>query len=292
METLLADATARLSAAGVTDAQRDARWLLRAAMGVSAAGLAAARGAPVPAAAAARFAAMLAAREARRPVSHILGERAFFGRRFRIDGRALDPRPESETLVETALAALPPEAPARVLDLGVGSGCLLLSVLAERPRARGLGVDQSPEALALAAENAALLDDEGAPAAPIGPRLELRRGDWLAGIAERFDLILCNPPYIPESDWAELAPEVRMFEPKAALTPGEDGLAVYRALAPLLAARLRPGGLAAFETGRGQAREVAALLAAAGLSARIHQDLGGVERVASARLDAGGPARE
>ena len=292
--TLLSAAALRLKAAGVSDPQRDARWLLREAAGFDAAGLAARMSDPAPEAVEERFEAMLQAREARRPVSHIIGRRAFYGRRFRIDARALDPRPESETLVAEALARLPADRPASVLDLGVGSGCLLLTVLAERPRAVGLGVDRSADALALAAENAALLD-QAEPVSPgitpgIAARLTLRQGDWLDGVEGRFDAILCNPPYIDEAAWAGLAPEVRVHEPKGALTPGADGLAVYRLLAPLIAAHLAEDGVACFETGRGQAADVEALFRRAGLRTRKVLDLGGVERVVLAQRGLPGSA--
>lgn len=274
LERAAFDAAAALVAAGTPDPERDARLLTRWAAGLDGAGFAAARGELISVEAAARLDAAVAERAARRPLSHIVGERAFYGRSFRIDGRALDPRPESETLVAAALDWLGADADAHVLDLGVGSGCLILSVLAERPRARGLGVDASEQALSLASENAERLG--------VGDRVDLRAGDWLTNIEGQFDLVLCNPPYIPEAEIADLAPEVRLFEPRAALTPGDDGLAVYRALAPQMRDVLAPGGAAFFEVGRGQAPDVAGFLAQAGLATTLVADLGGIQRVVHA----------
>ncbi|MEM9724412.1 MAG: peptide chain release factor N(5)-glutamine methyltransferase [Pseudomonadota bacterium] len=286
----LTAATRRLSGAGVADAQRDARVLLREALGVDGPGLAVALGSAThpgesenPDLALARFAELIERRAARVPVSHLLGRREFYGRSFRVDGRALDPRPDSETLVSAALRHLPFDAPARVLDLGVGSGCLLLSVLAERPLASGVGVDRSADALTLAAENAAHLSVDP----PLGPRVTLVRGDWLdaAPPGPPFDLILCNPPYIASDDVDGLEPEVRLHEPLEALTPGPDALAAYRALAPKLAALLsEPEGAVLFEVGRGQAAAVRALLAKVGFRVSLLQDLNGVERVVCGEL--------
>ena len=271
LDELLRAAVARLQAAGAPDPARDARILARWALDLSAVEMAAEPQQGVSPEAQARFDRALAAREARRPVSQIIGGREFYGRWFAIDGNVLDPRPESETLVEAALAELPDDRPSRVLDLGVGSGCLLLSVLAERPFTTGVGVDQSLEALAVAEHNAEALG--------LSARVELRRGDWLQGLEESFNVILCNPPYISEQEYEQLAPEVRRYEPKAALTPGGDGLAAYRAVIARVNEVLSPGGGAFFEVGKGQADAVAALLAAAGCAPRQLLDLNGVARV-------------
>ena len=268
---LLRAAVARLHAVGVPDPARDARILARWAADLSAAAMAAEPDQDLSPEAASRFEAAVRAREARQPVSHIIGGREFYGRWFAVNNHVLDPRPESETLVETALAQIPRDRPCRVLDLGVGSGCLLLSVLAERPFTTGVGVDQSVEALAVAARNA---DKLGLTA-----RTELRQGDWLDGVEERFNVILCNPPYIPTDEYEHLAPEVRLHEPERALTPGEDGLAAYRTVIPKLAAALLPDGAAMFEAGRGQADAVAGLLQAAGFATSVSMDLNGVARV-------------
>lgn len=271
LASVLRRAAAALSAAGVSDAQRDARLLARHAFGLDGPGLLVAESAPPEPDGLARFDAAVARRARRAPLSHIVGTRQFYGRAFRIDGRALDPRPESETLVAAALAALSAVAEPRLLDLGVGSGCLLLTLLAERTDASGLGIDASADALALAAENAAAL--------AVADRLELRRGDWLDGVDERFDAVLCNPPYIAEQEIATLAPEVRDHEPIGALTPGGDGLDVYRRLAPAIGEVLKPSAQAFFEIGRGQADAATAPFRAAGLSVSHVADAGGVARV-------------
>ncbi len=273
ISTVLARAVAVLSDAGVTEAQRDARRLMAwaAELEPAALGIALHERRALPAAAAARFEAAVARRADRVPVSQIVGGRWFYGRWFAVTPAVLDPRPESETLVAQALAHLPVDRPARLLDLGAGSGCLLLSVLAERPEAAGEGVDVSADALAVAARNAAALG--------LSARAVWRRADWLTGAVGRFDAILCNPPYIPEAAWRDLAPEVRRHEPKGALTPGPDGLEVYRRLAPRIGSRLAPGGAAFFEVGAGQAAAVAALFDAAGLTARCAADLDGRDRV-------------
>lgn len=275
LAAMLRRATDRLREAGVAQPQRDARLLARHAFGLDGAGLAASADLRPGDADRAAFEAAVAARAERRPLSHIVGRREFYGRSFKIDGRALDPRPESELLVELGLAAIAERATPTVLDLGVGSGCLLLSVLAERADARGLGVDASAEALALAAENRAELGLEN--------RAALRQGDWFDGVDGSFDLILCNPPYIAAGEIAGLAPEVRRYEPMAALSPGADGLSVYRMLAPNLADRLRPDGAALFEVGRGQASAASEIFAGQGRDAAVVADLGGVDRVVVVR---------
>ena len=271
----LREAVTRLGSAGAPDPIRDARLLLRWATGLSGAGLAASTDRTLSADERRRFAEAVAARVERRPVSQIVGGREFYGRWFAVSDAVLDPRPESEILVAKALETLPLGGAARILDLGVGSGCLLLSVLAERPAATGLGVDQSSAALAVARKNATALG--------LGDRAALRDGDWLEDIDEPFDVILCNPPYIAADDIADLAPEVRLWEPMAALSPGADALAVYRRLAPDIEPRLADGGAAFFEVGAGQADAVNALLAGAGLAVDCFADLDGRARVVRAR---------
>lgn len=264
---VLAEAAARLRAAGVPDAMADARRLLAHALGIAPDRLTLALPEPLPEAAAARFAGAVARRAARQPVAQILGERLFWGRAFRVTPDVLDPRPETETLVAAAL-----EAPfARVLDLGTGSGCLLLTLLAERPEASGLGIDISGAALAVAAGNAARLGVSG--------RAGFLRADWFAGVSGRFDLIVSNPPYIAGAEWETLAPELREWEPRAALTPGGDGLAAYRAIAAGAGAHLAPGGRIVLEVGAGQGAAVAAICAAAGLGpAALRPDMDGRAR--------------
>ena len=185
----------------------------------------------------------------------------------------LTPRPDTETILDVVLAAFPPERAFTVLDLGVGSGAILLAILAERRAARGLGVDASEEALAVARENAANLGLAG--------RAALLRGDWTAGLSpESFDLVVANPPYIPTGEIEALAPEVRDHEPRLALDGGPDGLAAYRRLAPEILAVLKPGGRFAVEIGPAQAGAVSALMAAAGATLiSVHKDLAGRDRV-------------
>lgn len=269
----LREATAALAAAGVEGPARDARRLVAAALGCDSDRLTLRAGEAVPAAAAARLGAMVAGRVERRPVSQIIGRRHFWGRDFAVTADVLDPRPETETLIAAALAG---PVPRRVLDLGTGSGAILLTLLAEWPEARGTGTDASEAALGVAARNAAALGLVG--------RARLVRADWAAGLDERFDLVVCNPPYIPAAEIAGLAPEVRRFEPRMALTPGESGLEAYRSIAPDLTRLLAPGGRALFEFGAGQETAVAAVFAAHGFApARLHADLDGRPRVIELR---------
>lgn len=218
------------------------------------------------------YAAVVERRAAHEPVAYITGQQEFFGLALSVTPDVLIPRSDSEVLVEAALAARP-EAGA-VLDCGVGSGALLLAVLAHLPRARGVGIDRSPGALAVTRRNAAALGIEG--------RVQLVAADWhQAGWSQAlgapFDLILANPPYVEED--ASLAPSVRAFEPAEALFAGPEGLDDYRVLIPQLPALLAPGGLAFVEIGHRQAEAVALIGAGAGLSCEVHCDLGGRHRV-------------
>jgi release factor glutamine methyltransferase len=269
---LLRGAAARLAEAGVPEPGRDARRLLRWASGLAPADFATALGEPPGPAEAERFRAAVEARAARRPVSQITGLRRFWGREFRVTPEVLDPRPETEALVAAALE----EPFSRVLDLGTGSGCILLTLLAERQEATGLGTDAGAAALAVARENAERLG--------LGARAEFREADWLDGVAGRFDLVVSNPPYVAEAEMAALAPEVRLHEPRAALTPGGDGLDAYRRIAAGLPRVLAPGARVLLETGPAQGPAVARLLARAGLlPGPIRADLDGRPRVVTAR---------
>jgi release factor glutamine methyltransferase len=269
---LLRDATARLDAAGVEDARRDARLLLAEALGVEPHRLTLEPQTEVPQAAAARFAGFVAARADRVPVSRILGRREFWGLTFRLSPATLDPRPDSETLVEAVLKACPDRtAPLRVLDFGTGTGCLLLAVLSEYPAATGLGIDKAEAAVETASANAADLGLAG--------RAEIRLGDWGQGVEGPFDIILSNPPYIEAAVVPGLAPEVARHDPLLALAGGADGLDAYRALLPHVARLLAPRGRAFLELGQGQAAAVAALALACGLRQRaLHADLAGTAR--------------
>ncbi len=274
-QAMLAKAVRRLEAAGVPDAPRDARRLLAHALGVAPGRLTLVLGGPVPDAAAEAFEILVTRRAAREPVSHLTGTRSFWGRDFVVTPDVLDPRPETEILIAAAL-----EAPfVRVLDLGTGSGCILLTLLAERATATGIGCDLSGAALAVAGRNRAALG--------LDERAELCAGDWFAALdadTGRFDLIVSNPPYISASEMPALAPETRDFEPRAALTDEGDGLAAYRAIAAGAPAWLTPGGRLMVEIGPTQADAVSGLFAASGLAeVAVLRDLDGRDRVVVAR---------
>jgi len=215
---------------------------------------------------------LIARRRAGEPVSRLTGRREFWSLDFRVTPDTLDPRPDSECLIEAALVRIADRAaPLSVLDLGTGSGCLLLALLSELPRATGLGIDVSPGAVAAARDNAAALG--------LAARADFRRGDWGKGVVDRFDVILCNPPYIPDGEIDGLAPEVARFDPRRALAGGADGLDCYRALAPDLARLTAPDGIAVLELAAEAGDAVAAIFAAAGLTERARRrDLGGRER--------------
>lgn len=270
VQAALSQATARLAAAGVADAPRDARLLLADALGVAPDRITPALAEPLPEEAAARFVSHVNARAQRQPVSQILGRREFWGRRFRVTPDVLDPRPETETLVALALAG---PAPWRLLDLGTGGGAILVSLLAAWPLARGVGTDVSAEALAVALGNARALGVAG--------RAEFLRADWTEGVTGPFELVVSNPPYVAEAEMPGLEPEVRDWEPRIALTPGGDGLEAYRRIAAGLDGLLAPLGRAFFEIGSTQGEAVAAVFAAAGFKVAIHPDLGGTDRVAA-----------
>jgi release factor glutamine methyltransferase len=274
----VAQVTARLAAAGVENARSEAWLLLAAATGRARAALIAGAPATLNPAQQARLEALVRRRVTREPLAYILGEKEFWSLRFEVGPAVLIPRPESETVVEAVLAQVSDRnRPLRLLDLGTGSGCLLLALLSELPRATGLGVDASPAALALARRNAERLG--------LAARADFRQGRWGAGLRERFDVIVSNPPYVAEHDWEVLQPEIRQFEPKAALVAGPDGLAAHRALAPECARLLAQGGLYALEIGFGQTDAVAALLAAQGLTVvERRRDLAGIERCLVARI--------
>ncbi|MCH7795675.1 MAG: peptide chain release factor N(5)-glutamine methyltransferase, partial [Proteobacteria bacterium] len=226
----------------------------------------------------ARIERLIARRAAREPVSRILGRRGFWSLDFKITPDTLDPRPDSETLIEAVLGRIDePAAPLHILDLGTGCGCLLLALLSELPAARGLGVDISEAALGVARENA---DSLG-----LGARARFERRDWAAGLSGPWQVIISNPPYIREREIEELAPEVAHHDPEMALNAGLDGLDAYRALLPRAGRLLDRGGILALEVGKGQQDAVEALLVATGLTplGRV-RDLGGIERCLVATL--------
>ena len=274
---LATEVAAGLAAAGIENARPEAWLLLAAATGRERAALMAGVPETLNAVQRARLDELVRRRRAREPLAYILGEKEFWSLRFEVAPAVLIPRPETETVVEAVLAQVcDRDQPFRLLDLGTGSGCLLLALLSELPRATGLGVDDSAAALAIARRNAERLG--------LAARAEFRPGRWGAGLRERFDVIVSNPPYVAELDWEALQPEIRQFEPRAALVAGADGLAAYRALAPDCARLLAPGGVCALEIGLNQGDAVAALLAAQGLGVvERRRDLAGIERCLVAR---------
>jgi release factor glutamine methyltransferase len=215
---------------------------------------------------------MVRRRLAREPIAYILGEKEFWSLPFEVGPAVLIPRPESESVVEAALAQVADRAaPLLLLDLGTGSGCLLLALLSELPGATGRGVDLSAAALAVAHGNAERLG--------LADRTRFEQRSWGGGLTERFDLIVSNPPYVAAGDLAGTEPEVRAFEPEIALTAGSDGLAAYRALIPDCARLLAPGGHVVLEIGQGQGAAVAGILASHGLGViERRADLAGIER--------------
>jgi release factor glutamine methyltransferase len=264
----LRNAAAALEAAGVENPRREARLLLAHATGLDGAGLLRDMQTDRPAPG---FAGMVARRVAREPLALITGEQPFWTFSVAVSPDTLVPRADSEALIEAALAAFPNEKPGRVLDLGTGTGCLLLAALLEFPGATGVGIDLSPAAAALARRNAVALGLDG--------RASLVCGDWAACLAGRFDLVLSNPPYIETADIAGLMPEVARYEPVRALDGGADGLAAYRVIISSLPGLLAPGGVAIFELGAGQEADVAALGRAAGLEPEpASPDLSGIAR--------------
>jgi release factor glutamine methyltransferase len=263
----------RLEDAGLAGPVIDARLLVEAAAGATRADIVGDPYRPLTPEQEATLENYLGRREHREPVSHILGRKGFWKIMLNVTPDVLTPRPDTETVVEWVLRDFPEHAAWSVLDLGVGSGAIILSILAERPAARGLGVDVSEEALAVARENAANLGLAG--------RLALLRGDWTEGLAEAsFDLVVSNPPYIASHVIETLEPEVRDHEPRLALEGGADGLMHYRRLAPEILRVLKPGGRFAVEIGYDQKAAVEALFREAGAAqVQTLRDLGDRDRV-------------
>jgi release factor glutamine methyltransferase len=284
---LAAAAAERLAAAGVEDPRADLRLLLAAALDLRPHDLTLSPERPLTAAEAARAEAVIARRQAREPVSRILGRRGFWTLDLALGPDTLDPRPDTETVVEAVLAAEPDrQRPLRIVDFGTGTGCILLALLSEYPRASGLGVDLGAGAVAVAAANAA--------AAGLAGRAAFHCGDWAEGLdSGSFDVAVSNPPYIAEAEMATLAPEVRDHDPRRALVAGADGMDAYRRLIPQMHRVLVAGGLAALEAGQGQAGRIGALLVQAGFAAPGNRrDLAGVERCVTARRPERGQAEK
>ena len=265
-------AARRLAEAGIEGAARDADRILAAILGIEPGRLRVIDDRDLTGEELARLERGLAARARRQPVAQIVGFRDFHLHRFRVTADTLDPRPETEVLVQAAL-----DLPWRsVLDLGTGTGAILISLLAARAGATGLGTDISEAVLDVARGNAGT----------IGVEADFIRADWYDGVAGRFDLIVSNPPYIALSEMAGLAPDVRDWEPHGALTDGADGLTAYRAIAAGARDHLHPGGHLLVEIGPSQGADVSAILAAAGFGTRVIADLDGRDRVVSARFGA------
>ncbi|MBT4888604.1 MAG: peptide chain release factor N(5)-glutamine methyltransferase [Rhodospirillales bacterium] len=211
----------------------------------------------------------------REPMSHILGEREFWSMDFKVTADTLTPRPDTETLVDVVLskvAKLPTDSKLGILDLGTGTGCILLTLLSEIPNANGIGVDISEAALSVAHANASSLGLLG--------RAAFSQGHWGDGLEACFDIVVSNPPYIPAQDIHTLSAEVSKYEPRSALDGGEDGLDAYCDIAADLKRLLKPGGFACFEVGIGQAEDVSKILSDSGFTKNeIHSDLSGIERV-------------
>jgi release factor glutamine methyltransferase len=268
----------RFRLADLDEPKREASLLVAAACGSRLVDLIAEPDAPLSPAAAAKLEAFTERREGGEPLSRILGRREFWSLEFAISPDVLDPRPDTETIVEAALRALRERRreQLRVLDLGVGSGALLCALLSEFSSASAVGVDRSDAAAQVARANIAALG--------LAARAAVHVGDWADGLDGPFDLIVSNPPYIRSADIAELAPEVRQHDPRLALDGGADGLAAYRALAPQIARLLAPEGWFFLEVGAGQAEEVKTIAAKAGLGeTETFRDLANVERVVGGR---------
>ncbi len=275
---LLADATARIAAAlGLAhrDARLDARVLAAHVLGVDAAWLVAHDTDPLSDTHVAAFESLLAQRLEGVPIAYLVGTREFYGRPFLVSPDVLIPRPDTELLVERALACLPPDQAMAVLDLGTGSGCIAITLALERPLARVTAVDRSAAALAMAQHNADLLNG----------RVEFLNSDWFAALGgRRFDLIVSNPPYIAAADLHLARGDVR-FEPLTALAAGQDGLDDLRHLTRAAGAHLRPGGVLLLEHGYDQSDAIQALLRESGIRPpQSWADLSGILRVSGGEV--------
>jgi release factor glutamine methyltransferase len=266
-------AQARLKGGRIDSPSIDARLLLEAATGCTRTDILTDPYRPVTAAQAEMLDGFIERRLRREPVSRILGRKGFWKIMLNVTPDVLSPRPDTESLLDVVLPAFPEGRPFQMIDLGAGSGAILLAILAERPAGKGVGTDISTEALAVARENAANLDLDG--------RTTFIRTEWATGFADHaFDLVVSNPPYIPSADIAGLDPEVRDHDPHLALDGGPDGLEAYRQLAPEIARILKPGGIFAVEIGWDQGAAVKALFEAAGhADVKVVKDLADRDRV-------------
>jgi release factor glutamine methyltransferase len=267
----LAETAARLAAAGLADCRAEARRLTALALGVDAAFVLGYPERSMPPAARERLCDLTTRRARHEPFSRLRGMREFWSLNFALSPETLDPRPDSETLIEAAIETLPADRLLKIVDFGTGSGCLLLALLSELPLAWGLGIDLSPGAVATARRNAAALG--------LAERARFAAADWGEALGGTVDVILANPPYIPGDEIRSLAPEVAEYDPRLALDGGADGLAAYRRLAPAAERLLKPTGYGFFEFGAGQAAAVAEIMAGVGLAVSdTRRDLAGIER--------------
>jgi release factor glutamine methyltransferase len=275
--SILAEVAAEFAAAGIDEAWRRARRLIGSAFGLSPAELLAHPGRTVDAPQLRRLQSMLKRMIAGEPLTRIIGRREFWGLEFGLSVDTLDPRPDSEAVIGAVLARLPRrDARLRVLDLGTGTGCLLLALLSELPRASGVGVDIAAGAVATARMNAVALG--------LAARARFLVGEWANPLADRFAVIVANPPYVPRAALADLSPTVRDHDPRPALDGGRDGLEAYRKILADLPRLLTPEGILAIEFGVGQADAVSLLLEQAGLSVEaVETDLAGNARCVVAR---------
>lgn len=273
VDAALAVAAKILTDAGVSGAARDARRIMAATLEVAPDRITLVAQDDLDTGAEAAFLASVQLRAEGHPVSHLVGGRMFYDRWFKVTPDVLDPRPETEELVAEAL-----RAPfADVLDLGTGSGAIILTLLAEQPQAVGVATDLSEAALRVAADNAAALG--------VVDRVHFEVSDWYQAVAGQYDLIVSNPPYIAADEMAGLQPEVRLYEPRMALTDEADGLTAYRKITAGAPAHLRPGGRLMVEIGPTQAAAVSAMFAAAGLTEiRVIPDLDGRDRVVAGKM--------
>jgi len=264
-----------LAAHGVATATLDAKLLVGHALGFDALALATREGELVSRLLSSGVTELMKRRLTGESVARIIGHREFYGLDFELSAATLEPRPDTELLVDLALGILPEGG--RLLDMGTGTGCIPISVLVNRPDGFGVATDLNPLALEMAGLNA---ERHG-----VSGRLEMRQGDWFGALAEgdRFDLILSNPPYIASEVVETLSDEVKKFDPRLALDGGPDGLAPYRVIAAEAGLWLKPGGQVMVEIGYDQGAAVSALFAAAGFGrVSVHQDLGGLDRVVCA----------
>lgn len=274
-DALVSWAARELADSGIDNPRREARLLLAHHMGQSVEQLIAFPERPVDAIDA--FKSLIARRANREPLSHITGQREFWSLAFEVSRNVLDPRPDSETLIEAVLGAIADKsAPLRIVDFGTGSGCLLLTLLSELPNATGVAVDISADALAVAQRNAERHN--------LSNRCRFLLSNWAESLDGSFDIVISNPPYIETASIDQLEPEVANFEPVQALDGGADGLAAYRILIPQAKNILSSEGFIALELGQGQDPTVTALLEEAGLKdVAVHKDLAGIPRCLTAK---------